>query len=46
LSLLGHQLVGRGDETIDPAYALTRRTLKKLGIDPFHAAVVPAMGDD
>lgn len=45
LSLLGHKQVGRGDETIDPAYALTRRTLKKLGVTPFHEVVVPELQD-
>eukprot|EP01087_Luapelamoeba_hula_P021564 TRINITY_DN7571_c0_g1_i1.p1 TRINITY_DN7571_c0_g1~~TRINITY_DN7571_c0_g1_i1.p1 ORF type:complete len:350 (-),score=42.32 TRINITY_DN7571_c0_g1_i1:18-1067(-) len=39
LSLLGHAEVGTGDETIDPVYALTRRTLKRLGITPFHTEV-------
>jgi len=33
--LLGYEKVGEGDNQIDPAWALTKRTLKRLGITPF-----------
>jgi geranylgeranyl transferase type-2 subunit beta len=32
MSLLGYKGVGEGDNVIDPAYALTRRTCKRLGL--------------